>query len=180
MPADPSIRTAVGLFFIALFSCVFFLIIGWPGVKLVVSNFATWARSVPGRIRMLRDPVYRRRVHCAARYDQRIWLLYCARGAMKQRKNGEAGHDSAAEFFASCRKEAAAYFAALTDEELDIIAEHKRAQVYAEKVPIDEIKRFLREERELIAAAPYMVQKHIEREASRFGSRAALLPSQLL
>ena len=174
---------AIICFFIMLVATVMTFV--WSrrlGVDMLTLTKA-FIRSIPHWWKMLRDPVYRRRVRTVEKYTGGVYELAKITAAMNTLAKlpdallgmaynappdkvplvRQTIQRALTDEFDQVKKTVAPMIVSLTDEEIAVLAEHLSAEWYSGAVPPAAVEEFLRKERELLAASPVMVSGHLQR-----------------
>lgn len=140
-------------------------------------------RSAPHYWRMLTDKAYRRRFRCIERYETRLYEMVTAISArntlhaISDELLGQAYgftpdktallrrhlERSMTDEFDKARRAMAELLAALSDEDIGILAAYLNDEWYAGRVGVGPIEAWLRQERETTAASPVMAATHLMR-----------------
>lgn len=181
-------------FYAAVSLAAFFVItvLSWRSNAYFGRRFLSWCRDLPARRRARLDPAFRREREIAASDAVRLeeyeamnaWLLNsrekCVRSGSLADKCGEKAPDGLGTGLAVRRYDearvdhekrrdvVAEYFAALPDDDIGAIARGIRANVYGDRVRFEDLRVFLRQERDLIRRSPYMADTHWARLVRRF------------
>lgn len=178
---DPLIIKAALVVAISVIAFIGVTMLAWKANVEIARRWAGFFRSLPGRWRMLRDPEFRKTVECLSRYDTALgglrWAIAHQRVLDRKIEEIDAADRSAAratfayqaagEFLAEARRNAAAYFAVQTDEDIALLAK-AQSQDFQGKLPAAVAETFLRSERETIRAVPFEVMRHIERRLEAY------------
>jgi len=155
------ILEAVAVLALAAVSFVVVTIYAWPANVAAARGIAAWWRSLPVKIRMLRDPAFRRRQETVDRYESVIGSFMIAHALRQRSADGDVMYEAN-------RLVAAAYLERLTDEEVAVIAAHLNAELFEGKASEADLRAFLAEERTLAAASPQYLGDHVPRLIRRF------------
>lgn len=152
------------------------------GVDMLTLTKA-FIRSLPHWWKMLRDPVYRRRVRTVEKYMGGVYELAKITAAMNTLAKipdemlgmaYKAPPDrvpalrqmiqrALTDEFDQVKRTVAPMITSLTDEEIAVLADHLSDEWYSGIVSPATVADFLRKEREIIAASPVMVSGHLQR-----------------
>ncbi len=159
----------------------------WPSNVMLFKAFAAWCRTLPDKWRRLRDPVHRRRMEAADRYEQVFGGLavLVAQRASYQRQladaKGEFGERVLGAFIEEAdakiegmRLIAVEVMRTLDEETIGAIADRLNATTFDGRASRDEIAAFLADERSLIVETSHHAAGHARRLIRRF---AHLAPS---
>ena len=149
----------------------------------MLTLLTAFVRSIPHWWKMLRDPVYRRRVRTVEKYTGgalELAKITAAMNTLARLPDALLGmaynappdkvpllrqtiQRALTDEFDQVKRTVAPMISSLTDEEIGILAEHLSAEWYEGAVAPATVAEVLRKERELIMASPVMVSGHLQR-----------------
>jgi hypothetical protein len=154
-----------------------------PANRMVARSIAAWLRTLPERWRRLRDSAYRARAERIDRYEMVMGGLIVARAERDRTARSlaevagsgtfgermfETMRDEASMRYEGITLVAAAYLKDLREPELTDVATHVATSIFSGRVPVDEVRAFLEEERAIAERTPQLMADHAVRLIRRF------------
>jgi hypothetical protein len=177
VPVLMAIYIGIALLGVAVFALI--LNRTWHSHLAMLDGLTAFFRGIPIRWRMARDPVFRNRILAAGSYEAALedmlmakcmYLLATESAPKEERKDARERRIAAArEEVLITRKAAADAIIRLDDDAVQYVAERLHERWIKRTSPLEDVVAFLKDEREMIVARPYLMDTHFLRFAQRFG-----------